>query len=83
MPNPLETFQFSFQSLIYFFIQQVFLVYAQVSSMILGPGHKMGVDWGRGVYTGQDKGKKGSDLMGPCWPWIARSLDFILKAIEK
>lgn len=50
--------------------------------MILGPGHKMGMDGGQ-AYTGEDKGKKGSDLMGPRWPWIARSLDFVLMAIEK
>lgn len=55
MPNPLETFQFSFQSLIYFFIQQVFSVYAQVC-MILGPGQKW--VWVGGGGGGEGVGRR-------------------------
>ena len=44
MMNPLETFQFSFLSLIYFFIQQVVPVYAEVLRMVPGLGHMMGAD---------------------------------------
>lgn len=46
MPNPLEILLISFQSLIYFFIQQVFPVYAQVVSIVLEPGCTTIMGWG-------------------------------------
>lgn len=50
MMNPLETSQFSFQSQSYFFIQQIFPVYAHVLSTVLGLGHTPAADRGGRMY---------------------------------
>lgn len=80
MPNPPEMLLFSFQSLIYFFIQQIFPVYAQVSSIVLDPRCTTVMGWGGVQY--KKKVGRGQIL----WGLVAmesKEFGFFLKIMGK
>lgn len=80
MPNPLEMLLFSFQPLIYFFIQQIFPVYAQVASIALDPGCPMVMGWGGVQYK---KKVEGGQILWELAAMGSKEFGFILKIMGK